>query len=99
MAKPADSFDWADESVLVTGCAGSIGSHRVELLTDASARVTVFDTFGVGRTGNLADVVDDVTLLECDAGMDAAPAQGTTDTPSTTPSTTQREQLAHELLP
>jgi NAD(P)-dependent dehydrogenase (short-subunit alcohol dehydrogenase family) len=87
VAKPADSFDWTDKSVLVTGGAGFIDSHLVELLTEASARVTVFDTLESGEGENLAGVVDDVTLLECDADIDAARAQGTTDTPSTTPST------------
>ena len=66
MAKPADSFDWTDKSVLVTGGAGFIGSHLVELLTEASAQVTVFDTLGSGRRENLAGVADDVTLLEYD---------------------------------
>ena len=64
MAKPADSFDWTDKSVLVTGGAGFIGSHLVELLTEASAQVTVFDTLESGERENLAGVVDDVTLLE-----------------------------------
>jgi hypothetical protein len=70
--------------------AGFIGSHPVELLTEASAGVTVFDTLESGERENLAGVVDDVTLLECDADIDAARAQGTTETPSTTPSPTQR---------
>jgi nucleoside-diphosphate-sugar epimerase len=63
--------------------AGFIGSHLVELLTEASARVTVFDTLESGERENLAGVVDDVTLLECDADIDAARAHGTTDTHST----------------
>ena len=66
MAKPADSFDWTDKSVLVTGGAGFIGSHLVELLTEASAQVTVFDNLASGRHENLAGVADDVTLLEYD---------------------------------
>ena len=49
MAKPADSFDWTDKSVLVTGGAGFIGSYLVELLTEASAQVTVFDTLHRAR--------------------------------------------------
>ena len=70
MAKPADSFDWTDKSVLVTGGAGFIGSHLVELLVDASAQVTVFDTLGSGARDNLASVADDVTLLEYDVRDD-----------------------------
>ena len=66
MAKPADSFDWTDKSVLVTGGAGFIGSYLVELLTEASAQVTVFDTLTSGARDNLAGVADDVTLLEYD---------------------------------
>ena len=64
MAMPADSFGWTDKSVLVTGGAGFIGSHLVELLTQASAQVTVFGTLESGERENLAGVVDDVTLLK-----------------------------------
>jgi UDP-glucose 4-epimerase len=39
--------------VLVTGGAGFIGSHSVEALLDAGARVTVFDNFSSGRQENL----------------------------------------------
>ena len=66
MAKPAESFDWTDKSVLVTGGAGFIGSYLVELLTEVSARVTVIDTLTSGARDNLAGVADDVTLLEYD---------------------------------
>jgi nucleoside-diphosphate-sugar epimerase len=52
---------------VVTGGAGFIGSHLVELLTEASAQVTVFDTLEWGERENLAGVVDDVTLLEYDS--------------------------------
>ena len=66
MTKPAESFDWTDKSVLVTGGAGFIGSYLVELLTEVSARVTVIDTLTSGARDNLAGVADDVTLLEYD---------------------------------
>jgi len=39
--------------VLVTGGAGFIGSHSVEALLDASARVTVLDNFSSGKRSNL----------------------------------------------
>jgi nucleoside-diphosphate-sugar epimerase len=46
-----------------TGGVGFIGSHLVELLTEASARVTVFGTLESGERENLAGVIDDVTLF------------------------------------
>lgn len=39
--------------VLVTGGAGFIGSHSVEALLDAGARVTVLDNFSSGKRSNL----------------------------------------------
>ncbi|MFJ2823254.1 NAD-dependent epimerase/dehydratase family protein [Streptomyces toxytricini] len=44
-----------DKRILVTGGAGTIGSHLVDLLVDNGAReVVVLDNFARGRTGNLA---------------------------------------------
>jgi UDP-glucose 4-epimerase len=40
--------------VLVTGGAGFIGSHSVEALLEAEARVTVLDNFATGKHANLA---------------------------------------------
>ena len=66
MAKPADSFDWTDKSVLVTGGAGFIGSHLVELLTEASAQVTVFDTLESGEREACAhtEIIDSMQFVE-----------------------------------
>jgi UDP-glucose 4-epimerase len=66
VAKLAELFDWTNKCVLVTGGAGFIGSHLVELLVEAGAKVTVFDTLRTGRRENLATVADAITLVECD---------------------------------
>jgi nucleoside-diphosphate-sugar epimerase len=73
VAKPADSCGWTDKSVLVTVGAGFIGSHLVELLTQASARLTVFGTLVLGERENLAGVVDDATLWEALARVGHGP--------------------------
>jgi UDP-glucose 4-epimerase len=64
--KLGDSFDWTAKSVLVTGGAGFIGSHLVELLVEAGANVTVWDMLSTGRRDNLAAVADSITLTEAD---------------------------------
>ena len=56
--------DWEGEPVLVTGGGSFIGSHLVEELVAAGARVSVADDFSSGDRENLAGVADDVTVLE-----------------------------------
>src|SRR5262245_28698869 len=67
----ASAFDPSGHSFLVTGGAGFIGSHIVTRLVGAGARVRVLDNFVTGRRANLADVADQVELIEGDVA-DAA---------------------------
>jgi len=50
--------------VLVTGGAGFIPSHLVELLVTRGARVTVLDDLSAGRRENLAAVAADIAFVE-----------------------------------
>lgn len=53
------------DSILVTGCAGFIGSHLVERLLEAGKTVFVVDDLSTGPPGsldNLAEVRDDPSL-------------------------------------
>lgn len=56
----------ADNSVLVTGGAGLIGSFLVERLVAAGARVTVADDFSKGRRDYLAAVNGHIEIREGD---------------------------------
>ncbi|MEV6066942.1 NAD-dependent epimerase/dehydratase family protein [Nocardia sp. NPDC052001] len=66
MTASQQDFNWTGAAVLVTGGAGFIGSHLVELLVAAGARVTVLDNFTSGSRDNLAAVADAITLRETD---------------------------------
>ena len=51
---------------LVTGGAGFIGSHVVDLLLDRGHSVTVLDNFSTGRNDNLSHVADKIDIVEGD---------------------------------
>lgn len=53
-------------NVLITGGAGFIGSHAVEVLLAAGARVTVLDNFSNGKRANLPATGGRLTVLEGD---------------------------------
>jgi UDP-glucose 4-epimerase len=62
---------FAGKRVLVTGGAGFIGSHLVDSLVREGASVRIFDNFSSGLAENLAEVRDDVEVIEGDI-LDAA---------------------------
>lgn len=55
-----------DETYLVTGGAGFIGSHLVDALLASGKRVRVLDNFSTGRRENLLHVSHDIELIEGD---------------------------------
>ena len=52
--------------VIITGGAGFIGSHLVDLMIETGHSVTVLDNFSTGRRENLEQVGSQVKLIECD---------------------------------
>lgn len=54
---------------IVTGGAGFIGSHLVDLLLENGHAVTVLDNFSTGRALNLGHVKNKIELIECDLGQ------------------------------
>ena len=51
---------------LVTGGAGFVGSHLVDLLLDAGHRVSIYDNFSSGRREFLNHHGDEVSIIEGD---------------------------------
>lgn len=49
--------------VLVTGGAGYIGSHLVDMLLAANHEVTVLDNLSTGKIANLAHCIDDIRFI------------------------------------
>ena len=54
---------------IVTGGAGFIGSHLVDLLLKENINVTVLDNFSTGRPENLDHVREQIKLVECDLSV------------------------------
>ncbi|UCC68784.1 MAG: NAD-dependent epimerase/dehydratase family protein, partial [Armatimonadota bacterium] len=62
---------WKEKRVVVTGGAGFIGSHLVELLVSAGARVTVPVLGSSSRVPYLDAVINDITVTEADLSIEA----------------------------
>ena len=59
-------------NVLVTGGAGFIGSHLVDLLLKNGHDITVLDNLSTGRVENLAHISEDIKFVECDLAFSGA---------------------------
>jgi nucleoside-diphosphate-sugar epimerase len=66
VADPAAAGPLGGTPVLVTGGTGFIGSHLVDALLAAGARVRVLDSFATGKRDNLTAAGDRVELVEGD---------------------------------
>ena len=56
-------------TALVTGGAGFIGSHLVDALVEAGARVVVLDNLATGRLDNLRHLLGEVATARTEAGV------------------------------
>ena len=59
-------MDWQDKEVLVTGGAGFIASHLVDLLVEKGAEVTVIDNLKDGKIENLEKSKDKIYFKKMD---------------------------------
>lgn len=57
---------WAGRRVCVTGGAGFVGSHLVEILVAAGAKVRVADNLERGKRDNLSAVAADIEFVQTD---------------------------------
>jgi UDP-glucose 4-epimerase len=55
--------------IIVTGGAGFIGSHLVDLLIENKHEVIVLDNFSTGRSANLDHIKDKIQLIECELSI------------------------------
>ena len=55
--------------VVVTGGAGFIGSHLVDLLLSLGNDIVVMDNFSTGRAENLKQVIGKIDLVDCDLSV------------------------------
>ena len=55
---------------LVTGGAGFIGSHLVDILLEKGDEVIVLDNFTTGRPENLSHVEGKINLIETDLSLE-----------------------------